>query len=562
MSPSSNGNNRCSDGLFNLRTRDPTFNPMKVSKTLKFLLTLISAVVLSFCSNDEDLKQKSVGQVDKTQLQNAMDWYSSASNIFTAARDRETKVKPHWDHAKAKQLDKKRSALLVPTDQYELENSTMGFFRGFIFILEEGQVIEGSLVEFYALRQYVESNASELLVRYVGLALKDFSGSIISYDVNYRNSGGYRYSNGSKTKDKVGVVNSEIVANKGGRTKTCWDVYLITFYSDGSEEYSYLYNYCESEQSGYEPGAGGSSSGSTTTIDGNTKIITEPNGQITIKQWKCLGYQQCGWLTVSIIIPTAAIVAEPPRYSFLPSNPSNGLIVFSELVNFAYQYDGNENKWIGTPAFVVPGLDPAKKITNMAQYLDCFNEWYDARITIYVDQPIKGSDQCSTTILSPAFDIDVGHTFIGIQQNDNIKILGFYPEYKATPGNPLMPGTAAMDQGHDYDVSVSFDVSGQELMGLVTFLLQNSNNVYDLNHNNCSNFAIVACMEAGVMLPDAPSTWVMGPSAGDPGVCPGKLGEVLRSFSLPSRASSVDIPPFGGTAPNDYRQCNNDHEEN
>jgi hypothetical protein len=533
---------------------------MKKSKIARVLSAIAFTIALGFsCSNEDD----GPSLLDSSQeIEIAMQWYNQQTRELTTARGR-GRVKPLWENTKIKRFDDDGLALLVPTEQFVLDNSAIGFFRGFVFTIKKGEVSEAVIVEFYASSSVIGSDSDKLLEDYCTPNLNGFTGSIIIYDVDYSKSKGFLYQSGENTGNKValGDPKEKEKENDGGRTQTCWDVYLITFYSDGSEEYMYLYSYCDSAQSGYEPGGGGSSGTSTTTTNGNTKIITESNGQVTIKEYKCLGYQQCGWVTVAIIVPTATVVAEPNRYSFLPSNPSNNQTVFSSLVDFAYQYDGSESKWVGEPTVVVPGIDSAKRITNMSRYLDCFNEWYNARLTIYVDQPVSGSDQCSVGDISNT-NVDVGHTFIGIQQNDNVKILGFYPEYKATPFNKLMPGTAATDEGHDYEVAVSVDITGTELMELVTFLINNSNHLYHLDQFNCSNFAVQAFLEAGVTLPEAPSTWLLGPSFLNPGICPGKLGEVLRNFSDPSRNSSVNTPPFGGVAPNNYRQCNTDYEEN
>ena len=176
-------------------------------------------------------------------------------------------------------------------------------------------------------------------------------------------------------------------------------------------------------------------------------------------------------------------------------------------------------------------LGPYVVITNINDYLKCFNLSQAARLVIYVDQPIPNSiDAWSGTIINP----NVGHTFIAIQQGSIRRVFGYYPETTVTPSlSPSDPAVFGNDQSHIFDVSLAVNISPNQLLNIIGYC-NNAPSTYNLNNYNCSDFAIAIGNLGGLNLPDSYGTW-----NGGGGSNPGQLGQNIRTMSLPANVNAV-----------------------
>lgn len=111
-----------------------------------------------------------------------------------------------------------------------------------------------------------------------------------------------------------------------------------------------------------------------------------------------------------------------------------------------------------------PKIDPEK-------FKKCFEDGKIAssyKLTLYIDQPIYGSNDQWTTHLgtgnyystSQGISFDVGHAFVGFEKinTDGTSVsqyMGFYP---GSPGANVN-GVIKDDSGHQYDVSYSSTVN-------------------------------------------------------------------------------------------------------
>ncbi len=196
---------------------------------------------------------------------------------------------------------------------------------------------------------------------------------------------------------------------------------------------------------------------------------------------------------------------------------------------------------------------PNVAITDMEGYLSCFNTSQSAVITIYADQPNRGSHAIFTTANG------VGHAFISIRQGVKVKTFGFYPISSAgsvLPNN-LTPnptdffsttGIFGNDEGHDYDVSLSIPINANSLTNLINSFVSiaNNNPIYNIGTNNCTDIAIMAFeSQTGIDIPscESPTSWS--------GQTPGTLGVVLSNMTTPNGATKNTN---GGSAP--YNNCN------
>jgi len=203
----------------------------------------------------------------------------------------------------------------------------------------------------------------------------------------------------------------------------------------------------------------------------------------------------------------------------------------------------NNNTWtIETEIFTTIG---GTEITNIDDYLKCFDESLGATVTVYVDQPTANSNATwSGSTNSP----EVGHTFISISQGGITRTLGYYPEGGIKPMiSNSAPGILVDDSEHPYDVSISRSLTPGQLTSLL-ISIKNPIATYNLDNNNCSDFSLSLANSRGFNLPDTQGTW---PGGG--GTNPGNLGQDIRAMSSTSGstidASGGDAPLNSGTCP-------------
>ena len=198
-------------------------------------------------------------------------------------------------------------------------------------------------------------------------------------------------------------------------------------------------------------------------------------------------------------------------------------------------------------------------IGNIRDYDKCFDNIPGAdhhyTITLCVDQPIPnqrdpwgfqfGAGSGSTDFVS------AGHTFLVLtDQRTNKKItrnIGFYPSNGASPISPVDQGQLNNDAAHDYNISLTIDVTSSQFSTILEFISHGNDQGYnyDLNSNNCTTFAVRALASGGINLPITAGAW---PNGG--GYDPGDLGEDIRSMQLPAnmtRSTDLKAHPNTGT---------------
>ncbi len=199
----------------------------------------------------------------------------------------------------------------------------------------------------------------------------------------------------------------------------------------------------------------------------------------------------------------------------------------------SFYFDGNdveinENTWTEDTVLFQNVSDP--EITDIDDYLKCFDLTSGATITIYVDQPVANSSDtwvdADPSILS--IDPDVGHTYISITQNGVTRTLGYYPTpntINPAIGNNSSNSVIRNNEGHSYDVSISTNVSSSQLSNIIDGV-SNYNSTYHLNTNNCTDFGITIGNMAGLGLPDTYGSWPFGGGSN-----PGNLGQDIRGMN-------------------------------
>jgi len=195
----------------------------------------------------------------------------------------------------------------------------------------------------------------------------------------------------------------------------------------------------------------------------------------------------------------------------------------------------HDNEVIFDDIIVVNAADPDKIITNMADYLKCFDATQSASLTIYVNEPTDGSNNL--------VGLDrVGHTFVSIQQGNNIATFGFYPQDTVSS---LFQGTQGVMEDNSnttYDVSLTINnISSSALQQIITLSKSYSISDYHLSQRNCTDMGIDLGNLVGLPIPEcnANPIYFFGST-------PGRLGEYMRNLTLPN---GVTRNISGGNSP-------------
>lgn len=197
------------------------------------------------------------------------------------------------------------------------------------------------------------------------------------------------------------------------------------------------------------------------------------------------------------------------------------------------------------PELIVGGDDPfAIPIPDINQHLKCFDPTKPARITIYVDQPVHNGNHYFS------MSDGVGHSFLGIEQDGNIRTIGFYPQGTASPLYPDDPMQFKDNMGKQWDVSISFEINANELSALLNYTKNNTPATYDLNTFNCTNWIISACSSMNIHLPQTIVNWSRGG-----GLSPGQFGQDMRNFTMSGRQITTSIIGQVGNAPSNSSKC-------
>lgn len=186
--------------------------------------------------------------------------------------------------------------------------------------------------------------------------------------------------------------------------------------------------------------------------------------------------------------------------------------------------------------------DPSTPISDINQFLKCFDVSLGAQITIYIDQPIANNSSSFTTGQDKA-----GHSFIAITQGNITRVFGLYPNGNASPFSPNHPHIFGNNQNDSFDISLSFSIPAASLANIINDAEQYNMN-YNLNTNNCTDFVIQAAALCGVSLPDPQGSW-----PGGSGSNPRAFGEAIRQMNL---SSGMTRNTNGGQAISNNGNCN------
>jgi hypothetical protein len=192
---------------------------------------------------------------------------------------------------------------------------------------------------------------------------------------------------------------------------------------------------------------------------------------------------------------------------------------------------------------------PVSPISSILDYFKCFTNGatpdHTYSVQVCVDQPVPGSRQPWTFTSGGAQGtsatgnpFSVGHTFLVLTENNQGNIItrnvGFYPSEGVLPlpNYTSAQGILGDDDEHEYNVSLTINVSSTQFFGILNYLSigNNTGYTYDLNTNNCTTFVVNALGANGISLPATQGTWGTSGKGDDPG----DLGQDISQMSLAS----------------------------
>ncbi|HMJ70922.1 MAG TPA: hypothetical protein VK508_18605 [Cyclobacteriaceae bacterium] len=423
-----------------------------------------------------------------------------------------------------------------------------------LFFIQHGEIVRSNLVVFSNAAADHDKMILSIYAR--RFDPQTYNGRISYYSIHGDILFFNEIDNGRLASNGVAQVRSSSKGNKSGRVEGCIDWYLVTTYhyagGGSSTTEAYLTTTCDGgclsvRMQGRTncSGAGGSGADAygpsfpTYAAAGDRYIFTDPDGKTTTYLYNDASR---AWTVYLVVLPEAVVQSHRLSYPYLSSDgPPADNKSLTGPDDLLYIYDAWSGAWEAGPDFNYGGESSASIIRNRNLYFRCLKTSRPATLTIYVDQPKAGST-------APVYGTDVGHSWLSISQTIGsttyTRVFGYYPENGVSPIETSDNGVLVNDSGHEYDVSLSFSISAMDVTQILNYANNHLPAIYDLNSFNCTDFVVDACRAAGFILPENSNSWL-----GGGGLCPGQLGEDLRTLDIPGKAEVHDND--GGNAPID-----------
>ncbi|QLC66138.1 hypothetical protein LPB248_07550 [Flavobacterium sp. LPB0248] len=170
------------------------------------------------------------------------------------------------------------------------------------------------------------------------------------------------------------------------------------------------------------------------------------------------------------------VTSNASKYYDIIYNPRGSDITGGNSSDYTSGYAGGGGT--GGSASGNPIMPPPPKlpISDIKKFLSCLNTAASANLTVYAEK----------TDLS---NLNVGHAFISISQGNNIMTYGFYPE-NGYDKSFIGPGIMGNNGGDFYNVSGNIgQITPKQLQQIISLSVKYQNSWYDIDTNNCSDFA-------------------------------------------------------------------------
>ncbi len=423
-----------------------------------------------------------------------------------------------------------------------------------LFFVNQGKIVRSNIVTFngtsandYDQAALAVLNGTTPKTKYSGkVSIFNLYGELVLFN---------NFNNGSL--DGVGFTRRYNTGKNNGRSGSCTDWYLVSYYPNGNVTSQHVFTTCDygcqfyrmgrtncggGGEPGY-PAAGGPPALPINPINGAIYEYTDQNGEYRKYQYDSASAE---WKIVERILPAAVVVAKRDEYPFLDLDwpgAYHGQIVFG-TDNMVYTF-GSDGNWRGEKLeFILPGIDDLA--IDIEKYLKCFGSDQNGasyKVSLYVLEPNPGTG-------AEKMGFNVGHTFVGLTKiingNSITQYIGFYPENK-TLTYPTESKIESNDN-YSYSTSVTYEVSAADFFSAISTAATKASNLYHISQYNCTTYALDVCQSAGITLPRTLADFPYGYGRG---LSPGNLGADLRSRS----AVDSNIKVTGGTSGNGNGPC-------
>jgi hypothetical protein len=408
-------------------------------------------------------------------------------------------LKPLWNDSWTVDGSNGLKFIAVPTIENHVSNRSVSVRRLFVFEASKNEITSGRIIEFIGLNYPVNQELETLVKSVHNVFIAGFDGAIVQYDLNYRRVEGALYEKGNKKQDNIAV----------SKSKENGAYYLSAYSLDANgipvfKEQTYLYT-PDSKLSVQDTGGSNSGGGNASGMGGTLSevVISGTTGGGTGGGGGGIG-------------------GNPPPPTTPPVNGGG--------------------TGTGTGTYTIPAAPTSAVVSTIADYLKCFDKTLPGTITIYADQPLPSHRD--PYILDSNNVPDVGHSFISITQGATTRFIGYYP---ATPVDPFLhpeaPGKYVNDAGHHYDVKLTLTANATQFSAILSGI-KAFGGTYNLDNNNCTDFAISIANLASAGITKTLGTWAVTHQ----GCNPGDLGEDLRLKSASVKTA--------GTAGSNAGTCN------
>lgn len=192
-----------------------------------YLVFAIFATIMVILSCRKEIGNYLDSEPTSVSLEAAKNYYALKANLNAlsyrklmstgpAAKGGEPKLSrpfyrpfPKWKQSWEVNLTGGGKLLIAPTAEKKLIDKSYTVRRVYIFKIEGENVIDGEIVEFLAKNSSLKENFNEIASLYDRTALKNFSGAIMRYDLNYFPLSGKVFEHGKIVNNFSQLVNLE-----------------------------------------------------------------------------------------------------------------------------------------------------------------------------------------------------------------------------------------------------------------------------------------------------------------------------------------------------------------
>lgn len=126
-------------------------------------------------------------------------------------------LRPYWDDAWTVTATDGKNFIIVPSPERRMDNKNLTIRRFFIFTTQNENILDGNILEFVAEKSDVQSHLDKLVKNMQSEEIRNYSGWISKYDINYQFINSYVFKDGKKLniQSKVTTRKPEINSKSG-----------------------------------------------------------------------------------------------------------------------------------------------------------------------------------------------------------------------------------------------------------------------------------------------------------------------------------------------------------